>query len=220
MKLINEMSQTVENKLISDVCFHLSLQARARNTVKINFNRAIQIYKEADAIKADNDFWRSEWTTIFFTALAKAKELKITDWETQWEVVRNALVSVETEETATIVTEKPTQDITVQETEINETITLEKLATMDSFRGKTRQDIFNVLNTVVNKNKQTYEIINLAFQGCNYKSISKNLGIPDGTTIAVLNRLSKELGLHQGCHGGDVNGIMDYLLFYTTKKTE
>ena len=91
---------------------------------------------------------------------------------------------------------------------------------MQSFRGKTREDIFNILNKVVNKNKQTYEVVNLVFQGCNYKSISKNLGIPDGTIIAVLNRLSKELGLQQGCQGGDVNGIMDYLLFYTTKKTE
>ena len=106
MQLINEMSTHTEKKLVSDVCFHLSLQARASKIARSNFDRAIQIYKEADAIKADNDFWRSEWTTIFFIALSKAKELKIIDWETQWEVVRNALVS----ETVT----EQTRETTVQ----------------------------------------------------------------------------------------------------------
>ena len=107
MQLINEMSTHTEKKLVSDVCQYLCLQARASKIARSNFDRAIQIYKEADAIKADNDFWRSEWTTIFFIALSKAKELKIIDWETQWEVVRNALVS----ET---VTEQSTQETTVQ----------------------------------------------------------------------------------------------------------
>ena len=99
-------------------------------------------------------------------------------------------------------------------------ITMEELATLESYRCYTRQDIRDILNKVVNSNEQAYEIINLTYQGCNYKSIAKNLDIPDGTVIAVLNRLSKELGLQQGVHGGDVNSIMDFLLFYTTKKVD
>lgn len=97
---------------------------------------------------------------------------------------------------------------------------MEELATLESYRGYTRQDIRDILNKVVNNNKQAYEIINLTYQGCNYKSIAKNLDISDGTVIAVLNRLSKELGLQQGVHGGDVNSIMDFLLFYATKKVD
>lgn len=97
---------------------------------------------------------------------------------------------------------------------------MEELATLESYRGYTRQDIRDILNKVVNNNKQAYEIINLTYQGCNYKSIAKNLEISDGTVIAVLNRLSKELGLPQGVHGGDVNSIMDFLLFYATKKVD
>ena len=97
---------------------------------------------------------------------------------------------------------------------------MDELAKMESFRGKTRQDIRDIINKVVNNNKQTYEIINLTYQGCNYKSIAKNLDISDGTVIAVLNRLGKELGQPPGVHGGDVISIREFLLFYGTKKVD
>lgn len=85
---------------------------------------------------------------------------------------------------------------------------------------KTKLEIYNALNKVVNKNRTTYEIFNLTLQGCHYRSIAQNLGIAESTVCSRLNALCKELGLRQSVHGGDVNGILDHLLYYVSKDAE